>query len=249
MGLWNTLDQLKGCHWVELSHPLNDESPFWSGIPEGSVELCKTVFDYDNPMLRCRIHTFKFPGQFGTHIDFPNHFIEGAAGPEAFGIADHVLPLVVIDIRDKVAENPEYAITLADIEAWEAEYGTIPEGTFVALCSGWGHRWPSNDALNNFDEEGGEHAPGWSLPVVRFLIDERNVAAIGHETFDTDASPEAVKEDDLACERLILDSGRFQVELMDNLDQLPATGAIIFIAYPRVEGATGLPVRAWAVFE
>jgi kynurenine formamidase len=36
---------------------------------------------------------------------------------------------------------------------------------------------------------------------------------------------------------------------MDNLDQLPATGAIIFIAYPRVEGATGLPVRAWAVFE
>ena len=85
--------------------------------------------------------------------------------------------------------------------------------------------------------------------MVKFLIDERNVAAIGHETFDTDASPEAVKEDDLACERLILDSGRFQLELMDNLDQLPATGAVIFSAYPRIEGATGLPVRAWAVFE
>jgi kynurenine formamidase len=85
--------------------------------------------------------------------------------------------------------------------------------------------------------------------VVKFLVEERNVAAIGHETFDTDASPEAVKEDDLACERYILNSGRFQVEVMDNLDQLPATGAIIFIAYPRVEGATGLPVRAWAVYE
>ena len=75
------------------------------------------------------------------------------------------------------------------------------------------------------------------------------IAAIGHETFDTDASPEAVKEEDLACERAILAADRFQVELMDNLDQLPATGAIIFIAYPRIEGATGLPVRAWAVFE
>ncbi|RVU97304.1 cyclase family protein [Coriobacteriales bacterium OH1046] len=248
MGLWNMLAELKKCRWVELSHTLNNGSPFWSGIPEGSVELCKTVFDYDSEMLRCRIHTFKFPGQFGTHIDFPNHFIDGAPGPEIFSVADHVLPLVVIDIRDKVAENPEYAITLADIEAFEAEHGVIPAGAFVALCTGWCHRWPSNDALNNFDDEGGEHAPGWSLPVVRFLVEERAIAAIGHETFDTDASPEAAREGDLACERYILDSGRFQVEVMDNLDQLPATGAIIFIAYPRIEGATGLPVRAWAVY-
>ena len=249
MGLWNTLADLKKLHWVDLTHPLNNESPFWSGIPEDSVELCKTVFDYDNEMLCCRIHTFKVPGQFGTHIDFPVHFVEGGAGPEIFSVADHVLPLVVIDIRDKVAENPEYAITLDDVAAFEAANGTIPAGSFVALCTGWGHRWPSNDALNNYDEEGGEHAPGWSLPVVRFLIDERDVAAIGHETFDTDASPEAVKEEDLACERAILAANRFQIELMDNLDQLPATGAIIFIAYPRIEGATGLPVRAWAVFE
>ena len=85
--------------------------------------------------------------------------------------------------------------------------------------------------------------------MVRLLVDERGIAAIGHETFDTDASPEAVKEDDLACERYILDSGRFQLELMDNLDQLPATGAIIFVAYPPIEGATGLPVRAWAIYE
>ena len=249
MGLWNTLADLKKLHWVDLTHPLNNESPFWSGIPKDSVELSKTVFDWGNPMLECLIQTFKFPGQFGTHIDFPVHFVEGGAGPEIFSVADHVLPLVVIDIRDKVAENPEYAITLDDLAAFEAANGTIPAGSFVALCTGWGHRWPSNDALNNFDEEGGEHAPGWSLPVVRFLIDERDVAAIGHETFDTDASPEAVKEEDLACERAILAANRFQIELMDNLDQLPATGAIIFIAYPRIEGATGLPVRAWAVFE
>ena len=249
MGLWNTLADLKKLHWVDLTHPLNNESPFWSGIPKDSVELCKTVFDYDNEMLCCRIHTFKFPGQFGTHIDFPVHFVEGGAALEIFSDADHVLPRVVIDIRDKVAQNPEYAITLDDLAAFEAANGTIPAGSFVALCTGWGHRWPSNDALNNFDEEGGEHAPGWSLPVVRFLIDERDVAAIGHETFDTDASPEAVKEEDLACERAILAANRFQIELMDNLDQLPATGAVIFIAYPRIEGATGLPVRAWAVFE
>ena len=85
--------------------------------------------------------------------------------------------------------------------------------------------------------------------MVKFLVEERNVAAIGHETFDTDASPEAVKEDDLACERYILASNRFQVELLDNLDQMPATGGLIVISYPRTEGATGLPARVWGVHE
>ncbi|MBQ9057616.1 MAG: cyclase family protein [Atopobiaceae bacterium] len=249
MSLWNTLDTLKDCTWVELSHTLNNESPYWGGMPDGSVELCKTIFDYDNEMLCCRIHTYKFPGQFGTHIDFPNHFIEGAAGPEAFDIKQLALPLVVIDISDKVAENPEYAVSLEDIEAFEAEHGEIPAGSFVALRTDWSKRWPDNNALNNFDDEGGEHAPGWCMPVLKKLVEERNIAAIGHETFDTDASPEAVAADDLACERYILNSGRFQVEVMNNLDQLPATGAIIFIAHPRIEGATGMPVRAWAVFE
>ena len=68
--LWNALQTFKseGYEWVELSHSLNNDSPFWSGIPEGSVELSKVVFDWGNPMLECLIHTFKFPGQFGTHV-------------------------------------------------------------------------------------------------------------------------------------------------------------------------------------
>ena len=37
--LWNALKDAKKYRWVELSHSLNNESPYWSGIPEGSVEL------------------------------------------------------------------------------------------------------------------------------------------------------------------------------------------------------------------
>ena len=49
--LWNVLRELKSdqYEWVELSHSLNNDSPFWSGIPEGSVELSKVVFDWGNP--------------------------------------------------------------------------------------------------------------------------------------------------------------------------------------------------------
>ena len=53
--LWKTLSELKDLRWVELSHELNNDSPYWSGIPEGSVDLAKTVSDWGNPMLECLI--------------------------------------------------------------------------------------------------------------------------------------------------------------------------------------------------
>ena len=60
--LWNMLAEMKSdaYEWVELSHSMNNDSPVWSGIPAGSVEVSKTVFDWGNPMLECLIQTFKF---------------------------------------------------------------------------------------------------------------------------------------------------------------------------------------------
>ena len=250
MSLWSDLAKLKSCQWVELSHPLTDDSPYWAGIPEGSVELCRTVFDYDEEMLSCRIHTYKFPGQFGTHVDFPSHFTPDAVGSEAYGAADMAMPLVVIDLTPKIAaQGTDVAISVEDIEAWEAEHGRIPEGAFVALRTDWYLRWPDNDALNNFDEDGGEHCPGWSMEALQFLYNERGIAMNGHETFDTDASYLAAEADDLACERWVLDHGHLQVEVMANLDKVPETGAVVFVSWPRIEGATGLPARVVAVFE
>ena len=185
--LWEDLKRLKRCRWVELSHPLNNDSPYWGGIPEGAVELSKTVYDWGNE-LECLIQTFKFPGQFGTHIDFPGHFIKGEALSEQYGVKDMVFPLVVIDISEKVKENVEYAVTVDDIKGFEAAYGDIPDGAFVALYTGWSRRWPDMDAISNFDQEGKEHFPGWSMEALRYIYEVRNAAANGHETLDTDAS-------------------------------------------------------------
>ena len=146
--LWDSLEKMKKLKWVELSHSLNNDSPYWSGIPEGSVELGKVVFDWGNPMLECQIQTFKFPGQFGTHIDFPGHFSKGGALSDAFGVKDAVFPLCVIDITQKVAEDCHYAVTAQDIRDYEAKYGPIPDGAFVALRTDWYKNWPDMDALS-----------------------------------------------------------------------------------------------------
>lgn len=166
---------------------------------------------------------------------------------EQYGVKDMVFPLVVIDISEKVKENVEYAVTVDDIKGFEAAYGDIPDGAFVALYTGWSRRWPDMDAISNFDQEGKEHFPGWSMEALRYIYEVRNAAANGHETLDTDASVLAARSGDLACERYLLDKGKLQVEVMCNLDQVPAAGAIVFAVFPPIEGATGLPVRMWAV--
>ena len=245
--LWKALEKAKGYRWVDLTHPLDNSSPYWAGIPEGSVELSKTVYDWGQPMLDCLIQTFKFPGQFGTHIDFPGHFAKDGALSEAFGVGQLVFPLCVVDISEKVERDVHYAVTVEDILEYEAKYGPIPDGAFVALRTGWSRRWPDMNALSNFDAEGGEHTPGWSLEALRYIYETRSAAANGHETIDTDASALAAAAGDLACERYVLSQGKLQVELLDNLDQVAQAGAVVLVAFPRISGATGLPARVWAI--
>jgi len=245
--LWDALTKVKKYRWVELSHPLDNESPYWSGIPEGAVELSKTVYDWGMPQLDCLIQTFKFPGQFGTHIDFPGHFIKDAPLSEAYGVKDMVFPLCVVDVTAKVAKDPCYAVTAEDIREYEAKYGPIPDGAFVALYTGWSSRWPDMDALSGIAEDGSENFPGWSLEALRYLYEERSAAANGHETLDTDASAVAAAAGDLVCERYLLRKGKLQIEVMCNLDKVPPAGAVLVAACPNIIGATGLPVRVWAI--
>jgi len=247
--LWESLKEMKKYRWIELSHSLNNDSPYWAGIPEDSVDLGKVVFDWGNPMLDCQIQTFKFPGQFGTHIDFPGHFVKDAPLSEAYGLEQMAYPLCVIDITGKVAEDPHYAVTADDIRAYEAQYGPIPDGAFVARRTDWSKRWPDMNALSGIAEDGSENFPGWSLDALKYIYETRNAAANGHEALDTDASAEAAKAGDLACERYVLAKGKLQIEVLCNLDQVAPAGAVLFAAWPRFEGATGLPARVWAVSE
>ena len=247
--LWNALGEAKKLKWVELSHLMDNASPYWSGIPAGSAELGAVVFDWGNPMLECQIQTFKFPGQFGTHIDFPAHFVKGADCAEAFAIKDAAFPLCVVDISDKVKENPTYCVTVGDLEAYESRYGVIPEGAFVALRTDWSKRWPDMNAMSGIAEDGSENFPGWSIEAIRYIYEKRGAAANGHETLDTDGSAECARHGDLACERYVLAHNKLQIELLCNLDLLPAAGAVLIASWPNFKGANGLPCRVVALTE
>ena len=103
------------------------------------------------------------------------------------------------------------------------------------------------DKLANAGADGNEHCPGWSLPALEYIFDVRKAAANGHETLDTDASYLAVEAGDLACERYVLGKGKLQIEVLANLDKVAPAGALLFASWPRIEGATGLPARVYAL--
>ncbi|KRL02614.1 cyclase family protein [Liquorilactobacillus capillatus] len=238
--LGQIIDKLKSFKWVDLTHTFGPESP---RFPAFAKPKFNTIFTHDDGFF---VKEFTFPGQFGTHIDPPVHFdAHRDKYVEDISLKQLVLPLIVIDKSAAAKKDPDSSLTVEDIKVWEKKYGKIPEKSFVALRTDWGKRWPSQEKSENKDSKGQDHYPGWDLDALKFIYEQRNVTANGHETFDTDT---AIKQENgLVGEYYVLSHGHYQVELLDNLDLVPATGAYIFISVPKAEKAPGFPVRAFAI--
>src|SRR5699024_9354628 len=185
--------------------------------------------------------------QYGTHIDAPIHFVENTRYLHELNLKELALPLVVLDFSQEAAQNADFILTREHIEQRENENGQIEPDTFVAFRSDGAKRWPNIEQLENKDSDGNLHFPGWGLVALQYLLEERQVNYIGHDTLDTYSSIDVVKNGDIIGERYVLGQDTFQVELLTNLDQLPARGAIIYTISPKPKDAPGFPVRAFAI--
>lgn len=236
------LEQLKSYRWVNLTHEVHENIPIYHTFNPLKETIISTMEE-----SRVDSREYTIGTSHGTHIDAPKHFVAGKRGMEEIGLEERVLPLYVIHLEDKVAETPGYAVTVEDIQAFEAEHGIIPEGSFVAFSSGWYRRFHDSDLFKNTDENDVEHTPGWSIPALEYLSRTRNVTAIGHETLNTDSGVEAAEAGFLDAELYWLAEDKYQVELMANLDQLPAVGGIIFVTMPHIQDAPGFPAEVFAI--
>ena len=126
------------------------------------------------------------------------------------------------------------------------ENGKIEKDSFVAFASGWSKRWGKSDFYNK-DSNGVAHTPGWSIEALDLILNKRGALAIGHETLDTDASIDIIKNNFLLSEKFVLDTNKYQVEVLNNLNLLPAKGGVIFIGVPKFDKLPGFPVRAFAI--
>ena len=156
----------------------------------------------------------------GTHIDAPLHFTEDGTSVADLPPERLMCPLCIIDITAKAAEDPNAMVEPADIEAWVSANGEVPAGACVAMHSGW--------------------AAKVGDPLYRNTPD---VGCIGVDTLSLDPGKSA----DCAVPCSWLPGGRFGIENLAGLDQLPAAGATVFIGAPKHKTGTGGPARVMAV--
>ncbi|MEC2076182.1 cyclase family protein [Metabacillus fastidiosus] len=239
--LIKAVNLIKEKQWVDLTHTFGPDSPHFSAFESAEFQ---TLFNHNDGFFA---QSFKFAGQYGTHLDAPIHFVQNKRYLDELGLKELVLPLVVIDRSKEAAENNDFTLSVGDILTFEEEYGTIEEGTFVALRTDWSKRWPNREAFENKDTDGNNRAPGWSLDALKFLFTERKIKAVGHETFDTDSAIDFQRNGALLGEYYVLEQDTYQVELLANLDKVPAKGAVIFNIVPKPEKASGFPVRSFAI--
>ncbi len=226
---------------VDLTHAFAPGIPHWKGFTD---ETLRTLYTIDKDGFWAQ--EFTHPGQWGTHVDPPAHFHKGLLTVDQIPLDQMILPLVVLDVHAKAARNPDYVVAMDDVRAWELRHGPVPAGAFVALRTDWSLRWPDDAAMQNRDSRGVAHYPGWSLPVLRYLYEQRHITASGHETTDTDPGI-AVTRDDYSLERYVLGTNHYQIELLANLDRVPEAGALVVVSFPKPKDGSGFPARVFAI--
>ena len=229
-------------HVVDLTHALSEDTPY---IPVPGITFpfkktpIATMSKNGVAAYRWEIHE-----HLGTQIDAPNHFFDGALSLEALPVASLVVPLVVIDVSTRAASDADTSVTVADFEAWEQRHGRIPSQAAVFMTSGWGARIGDAKAFVNKDASGAMHFPGFSAEAATFLARSRDVAGIGVDTLSLDPG----RDHTYAAHKAWLATGKWGVELVANLSDVPPSGATVFVGASKVTGATGGPVRLIAVW-
>ena len=238
--LWQVYENsLKRAKYVDLTHTITPSIPVWSGFgpstfgPSVNPKTGK-AYNYKDDGFEATCYQFS-TDQLGTQLDPPAHWNPDFPAIDELPATFAVRPMAVISIVGQVAKNPGYHLAVEDITAWEKKNGRIPEGAVVFVRSDWSKEWPNPDlaARTNF--------PGVKLAALKFLHEQRRILFHGHEPLDTDTTP------DLEGEAWLLRNGYTQAEGVANLDQVPETGALVAIGFPKLKGGTGGYARYIAI--
>jgi kynurenine formamidase len=235
---------------VDLTQPLSESTPViklpppFANTPGLSRE---EISRYDERGPAWAWYTLTIGEHVGTHLDAPIHWVTGKDGADVGSVPPSQLigPACVVDKTAETEANPGYLLTVADLEAWEAENGRVPDGAWVLLRTGWGSRAQDEAAFLNVGENGPE-TPGPDVEASRWLAGERNIAGFGVETVGIDAGAAGGFDPPFPLHNFLLGAGRLGLTQLANLERLPSTGALIVVAPLRLVGGTGSPSRVFA---
>ncbi|MCS7043893.1 MAG: cyclase family protein [Bryobacteraceae bacterium] len=242
------LAALRAARLLDLAQPCYPGMPHWPTHPPFALAATKEHGDFvlangassSAELIALGTHV-------GTHIDALCHFsLQGrfhrGLDARALGV-DTLAPLVARGLLFDAAPGGELGEDAA-IGAEELAAGLAPleprPGDVVLVRTGWGRRWRHPRRFLN-----GQRQPGLSPGAARWLS-ARGVRAVGADNVALERIPSAEMPVHV---HLLVEAGVLILECL-NLEALAEAGAreFLFFAAPlRIEGATGSPVRPFAL--
>jgi kynurenine formamidase len=210
---------------VDLSHPVDDDTPVYPGDPVARFTPAATVSADGYNVLHVSMGS-----QTGTHVDAPYHFLDDGARIDQLPLDLFLGPAVVADVRGK---PPHGRIEWADLAPVADRLGP---GRILVLQTGWDEHW-GTDVYFDHPYLTGDAAA---------RVVAAGVRTVGLDALSLDETVlDGEGADGFAAHLEVLGAGGVIVE---NLRNLAAVGRdpLVSVLPLRFAGADGAPVRAVA---
>ncbi len=236
---------------VDLTAPLSDRTPIIQLPPPFANTQgfsLQEISRYDERGPAWYWNNISAGEHVGTHFDAPVHWVTGKDGLDVSQIPPQhlIAPVVVVDKSAECAQDPNFLLQIADLEAWQQEHGPLPDGGWLLYRTGWDSRADDQAAFLNADETG-PHTPGVSVECARWLAEQAPIIGMGVETVGTDAGTAHSFDPPFPCHAFLLGAGKYGLTQLANLAKLPPTGAILVVAPLPIVGGSGSPARVLAL--
>lgn len=227
--------------WIDLTHAFGPSTIYWPTDTAG-FRLDELAYGTTEGGWFYAAYAFASAEHGGTHLDAPIHFAEGRLTADEIPLAGLIGAAAVVDVTDRA--HADYQVGVADLEAWEAEHGPLPDGGILLLRTGWGARWDDRTAYLGTDRTGPEavaelHFPGRAPEAAQWLVDNRGIVAVGIDTPSIDHGQSA----DFRSHVILYAENVSGFENVANLDLLPERGSYVVALPMKIEGGSGGPLR------
>lgn len=239
---------------VDLTQPLGPDTPVIGLPPQFGASpgvTMEVISQFDDKGPGWYWNVIHMGEHTGTHFDAPVHWITGKDLPDnrcdTLPVRRCVAPACVIDVSREVAANEDFLLMPEHVAAWEKAHGTIPKGAWVLLRTDWSKRTDAASFLNV--KADGPHSPGFHQTTSELLAKDRDVTGVGVETVGTDAGQAGTFTPPFPNHTIMHGAGKLGLASLCNLDQLPATGAVVIAAPLKIVNGSGSPLRVLAIVD
>ncbi|GAA3714112.1 cyclase family protein [Gordonia hankookensis] len=235
---------------VDLTAPLSPTTPVLQLPPPFANTISmslETVSDFDDNGPFWGWHNIHTGEHTGTHVDAPSHWATGRDGSSVDQIPPGRLvgPAVLLDFTDAVAEDPDFLLEPAHLDAHVAENGPLPDGAWLLFRTGWSRFNTDAERFLNADDDG-PHSPGVSVAAAQWLASSP-ITGYGVETVGIDAGQAAAMDPIFPAHHHLLGADKYGLTQLQNLGAVPRSGAMLVVSPLPIVGGTGSPARVLAL--